>query len=65
MTSAGSHNQPVSLHVKADEMLKHDARPKPVAAPARHQGRDFTFQQEDDAVGVQGTIIEDFGNGPG
>jgi len=58
-------NQPASLHNKADEILRRDNQAKSAVAATRYQGRGFTFQHEDDAVGAQGTIREDSGDGPG
>jgi hypothetical protein len=57
--------QSASLHNKADEILGRDKQPKSAIAPAQHQGRDSTFQQEGDVVGAQGAMREDSRNGPG
>jgi hypothetical protein len=63
--TTSSRNQPASLDNKADEILRRDNQPKSAVAAAQHQGRDFAFQQEDDAVGSQGTMKEDPRDEPG
>jgi hypothetical protein len=60
-----SRNQPALPHNKVDGVLGRDNRFKSAVAPAQYQGRDSAIQQEDDAVGAQGTMKEDSRDEPG